>query len=185
MTHYPGLVSQSSHDDLPTDMVATSASTRYLRRFRHDSRNQSRLGRRGHHPVCTEDAGQAEHADPLYVCRDHVEMRYPQRPDQPALKDISLRIGAGQTHALCGSSGSGKSSIFALLQRFYDPSKGRFTFGGVDHRQLALADLRASMAYVSQDAVLFEGTIRWNLSLGALDPSSVTEDQLKVACEQA
>jgi ATP-binding cassette subfamily B (MDR/TAP) protein 1 len=112
-------------------------------------------------------------------------MHYPQRPNHPALKDISLRIGAGKTHAICGSSGSGKSSIFALLQRFYDPSSGTITFGGVDHRQLPLEDLRASMAYVSQDTVLFEGSIRWNLSLGALDPSSVTEDQIRVVCEQA
>ena len=112
-------------------------------------------------------------------------MRYPQRPNHPALKDISLRIGAGKTHAFCGTSGSGKSSILALLQRFYDPSRGTITFGGVDHRRLSLDDLRASMAYVSQDPVLFEGTIRWNLSLGSLDPPSVTEDEIKAACEQA
>lgn len=50
---------------------------------------------------------------------------------------------------------------------------------------MPLDDLRASMAYVSQDPILFEGTIRWNLSLGALDPPSVTEDQIREACEQA
>ncbi|GHJ89384.1 hypothetical protein NliqN6_5786 [Naganishia liquefaciens] len=119
------------------------------------------------------------------IVLNHVEMRYPQRPNHPALKDISLRIGAGKTHAFCGTSGSGKSSIFALLQRFYDPSRGTISFGGVDHRQLPLDDLRANMAYVSQDPVLFEGTIRWNLSLGSLDPSSVMEDEIKAACEQA
>jgi ATP-binding cassette subfamily B (MDR/TAP) protein 1 len=117
--------------------------------------------------------------------RNHVEMRYPQRPNHPALKDISLTIGAGKNHSFCGTSGSGKSSILALLQRFYDPSRGTITFGGVDHRQLTLDDLRASMAYVSQDPVLFEGTIRWNLSLGSVDPPSVTEDDIRVACEQA
>jgi ATP-binding cassette subfamily B (MDR/TAP) protein 1 len=73
----------------------------------------------------------------------------------------------------------------ALLQRFYDPSRGTITFGGTDHRQIPLDDLRASMAYVSQDSVLFEGTIRWNLSLGALDPATVTEDQIQMACKQA
>jgi ABC-type multidrug transport system fused ATPase/permease subunit len=121
----------------------------------------------------------------LNVYRDHIEMRYPRRPNHPALKDISLCIGAGKTHAICGSSGSGKSSILALLQRFYDPSRGTITFGGVDHRQIPLDDLRASMAYVSQDPVLFEGTIRWNLALGALDPTSVTEMDIRLACEQA
>ncbi|KAJ9093316.1 hypothetical protein QFC20_007139 [Naganishia adeliensis] len=119
------------------------------------------------------------------IVLNHVEMRYPQRPNHPALKDISLRIGAGQTHAFCGTSGSGKSSILALLQRFYDPSRGTITVGGVDHRSMPLDDLRASMAHVSQDPILFEGTIRWNLSLGALDPPSVTEDQIREACEQA
>lgn len=84
-------------------------------------------------------------------------MCYPQRPDHPALQDINLRFIAGQTHSLCGPSGNGKSSIMALLQRFYDPSRGTITFGGTDHRQIPLDDLRASMAYVSQDSVLFEG----------------------------
>jgi ATP-binding cassette subfamily B (MDR/TAP) protein 1 len=116
---------------------------------------------------------------------DHVELRYPQRPDHPALTDFSLRIGAGQTHAFCGTSGSGKSSILALIQRFYDPSRGTISFGGVDHRRISPEDIRARMGYVSQDPVLFEGTVRWNLSLGSLDPASVTEDQIKRACEGA
>lgn len=112
-------------------------------------------------------------------------MRYPQRPDHPAVQDINLRFVAGQTHALCGVSGGGKTSIMSLLQRFYDPTRGTITFGGIDHRQIPLDDLRASMAYVSQDSVLFEGTIRWNLSLGGLDPPVITEDEIRNACEQA
>lgn len=121
----------------------------------------------------------------VFSSRSHVEMRYPQRPDPPALRELNLHIRAGKTHAFCGTSGSGKSSILALLQRFYDPSRGTITFGGVDHRQPSIDELRASMAYVSQDPVLFEGTIRWNLSLGALEPSSVTEEEIRVACVQA
>lgn len=112
-------------------------------------------------------------------------MCYPQRPNDPALKNINLRFAAGQTHAICGTSGSGKSSILALLQRFYDPSRGTITFGGIDHRHLALDDLRAKMAHVAQDPVLFEGTIRWNLAAGSLDPSTVTEKEIQDACEKA
>lgn len=112
-------------------------------------------------------------------------MCYMQRPTHPVLRAIDIRIVAGQTHALCGVSGGGKTSIMALLQRFYDPSRGTITFGGIDHRQIPLEDLRASMAYVSQDSVLFQGTIRWNLSLGSLDPPSVTEEEIRAACEQA
>lgn len=73
----------------------------------------------------------------------------------------------------------------ALLQRYYDPTEGTITFGGIDHRQIPLDDLRASMAYVPQDSVLFGGTIRWNLSLGSLNPSAVTEEMIRNACEQA
>jgi ABC-type multidrug transport system fused ATPase/permease subunit len=114
-----------------------------------------------------------------------IELRYPQRPKYRALKDINLRLVGGKTHALYGTTGSGKSSILALLQRFYDPSRGTITFAGIDHRVLTLEELRANMAYVSQDAIMFEGTIRWNLSLGALDPASVIEADIRQACEKA
>lgn len=112
-------------------------------------------------------------------------MRYPQRPELPALDAISLRILGGKKNAFCGTSGSGKTTILALLERFYEPSRGTIKFGDIDHREISLRDLRASMAYVSQDSVLFEGTVRWNVSLGALDPNSVTEEQIKRACQQA
>lgn len=114
-----------------------------------------------------------------------VEMRYPQRPKHPALRCVNLHIKAGSKVAFCGTSGSGKSSMLALLQRFYDPSRGTITFGGVDSRALSLEQLRAGMAYVSQDPVLFEGTIRFNLCLGSTDPDSVTDEELRSAAERA
>lgn len=64
-------------------------------------------------------------------------------------------------------------------------SRGTITFGGIDHRQLPLDELRANTAYVAQDPVLFEGTIRWNLALGSVDPSRVTEKEIQDACEKA
>ncbi|EPQ28417.1 uncharacterized protein PFL1_04244 [Pseudozyma flocculosa PF-1] len=114
-----------------------------------------------------------------------IELRYPQRPHHPALKHLSLRIKAGQSVAFCGTSGSGKSSLLSLLQRFYDPSRGTITFGGTDVRSIPLDDLRSQMAYVSQDPILYEGSIRWNLCLGSLDPQSVTQAQLEDACQKA
>ncbi|KAK0563426.1 hypothetical protein OC861_004795 [Tilletia horrida] len=114
-----------------------------------------------------------------------IEMRYPRRPDHPALKNLNLRIKAGETTAFVGTSGSGKSSILNLLSRFYDPSAGSITFGGVDIRALPMDEWRSKAALVSQDPVLYEGSVRWNLSLGAVDPESVTEEQLRFACEQA
>ncbi|KAJ9475209.1 putative Alpha-factor-transporting ATPase (putative) [Pseudozyma hubeiensis] len=114
-----------------------------------------------------------------------IELRYPQRPNHPALKELSITIPAGKSVAFCGTSGSGKSSILALLQRFYDPCQGNIEFGGVDVRQVPIHLLRQQMAYVSQDPILYEGTIRWNLSLGSNDPDSVTQEQLERACEDA
>lgn len=119
------------------------------------------------------------------IVLDNIELRYPQRPNHPALKQLSIRIPAGKSVAFCGTSGSGKSSILALLQRFYDPSQGRIEFGGVDVRQIPIEVLRKQMAYVSQDPILYEGTVRWNLSLGANDPDSVTQEDLERACEDA
>jgi ABC-type multidrug transport system fused ATPase/permease subunit len=167
----------------PSGLASSPAQVFYLQCAAVRTSTGSPLGGRGHNLVSEKPIQENEDL-PAY-CRDHIEMRYPQRPEHLALKDISLRIGAGKTYVFCGTSGGGKSSILALLQRFYDPSRGTITFGGVDHRQLSLEDLRASMAYVSQDAVLFEGSIRWNLALGALDPPSVTEELIKEACKQA
>ena len=115
----------------------------------------------------------------------NIELRYPQRPNHPALKDLSITIPAGKSVAFCGTSGSGKSSILALLQRFYDPCQGSIEFGGVDVRHVPIDALRQQMAYVSQDPILYEGTIRWNLSLGSNDPDSVTQQELEKACEDA
>lgn len=114
-----------------------------------------------------------------------MELRYPQRPGIPALDGISLRVLAGKKNAICGTSGSGKTSILAAIERFYDPSRGTIKFGDLDHREIPLQALRASMAYVSQDPVLFQGTVRWNVSLGALNPEAVTQEQVRRACEQA
>ncbi|KAJ1020783.1 hypothetical protein NDA16_004173 [Ustilago loliicola] len=119
------------------------------------------------------------------IVLDNIELRYPQRPNHPALKELSITIPAGKSVAFCGTSGSGKSSILALLQRFYDPCQGSIQFGGVDVRQVPIDVLRQQMAYVSQDPILYEGTIRWNLSLGSNDPDSVTQAELEKACEDA
>ncbi|KDN38193.1 P-loop containing nucleoside triphosphate hydrolase protein [Tilletiaria anomala UBC 951] len=119
------------------------------------------------------------------IVLNDVELRYPTRPKHPALKSLTLTLKAGERTAFCGTSGSGKSSILSLLQRFYDPSRGTISFGGVDSRQIPLDQLRAKMAYVSQDPVLFSGTIFWNLAMGAVDPSKVILQDVEQACEAA
>jgi subfamily B ATP-binding cassette protein MsbA len=83
------------------------------------------------------------------------------------LKGIDLEVGAGQTVALVGRSGSGKSTLVSLVPRFYDPDRGRVEVDGADVREYRLADLRAQIALVSQDVVLFDSTLRDNIAYGA------------------
>lgn len=114
-----------------------------------------------------------------------VALRYPSRPDVKVLEDFNLQIRAGQHVAFCGHSGGGKTSTLSLLQRYYDPIEGSITFDGQDIRKISLADHRARMSLVSQDAVLYEGTVAWNLSLGATNPDQVTQEDLERVCRDA
>lgn len=90
-------------------------------------------------------------------------MRYPTRPDVLSLDEVNLHMEEGKTYAFCGTSGAGKSSILAVLQRFYETTGGAILLDGRDIRDIPLEDYRAQMGYVSQEAVLFEGSVRWNL----------------------
>ena len=97
---------------------------------------------------------------------DHVWFRY--RPDGPwVLRDVSFTASPGQTIALVGHTGAGKTTIVNLLLRFYDPERGRITVDGIDIRELPTADLRAIIGFVQQDLFLFTGDILHNLMLDA------------------
>lgn len=97
---------------------------------------------------------------------DAVRFAYPLRPDVEVLRDVSFRVEPGEMVALVGPSGAGKSTVFDLLQRFNDPLNGSIRLGGPDLRALRLADVRKTMGYVPQEAVLFAGTIGENLRYG-------------------
>ncbi|SEM54766.1 ATP-binding cassette, subfamily B [Loktanella fryxellensis] len=97
---------------------------------------------------------------------DDVTFRYPGRPSVAALDQVSLTVRAGETVALVGPSGAGKTTIIQLLQRFYDPSAGAITLDGVDLRHMARADFRGLMALVPQDPVIFGDTARENIRFG-------------------
>ena len=98
-----------------------------------------------------------------------VEFCYPSRRESPVLRSFSLRVPAGRTAALVGSSGSGKSTVLALLERFYDPSAGEVALDGVDIRRLKLKWLRAQMGLVSQEPALFATSIAENILFGKED----------------
>jgi ATP-binding cassette subfamily B protein len=83
------------------------------------------------------------------------------------LRDVSFTASPGETVALVGATGAGKSTIVSLLLRFYDPVRGRITIDGIDIRDLRLADLRGLIGFVQQDLFLFTGDILRNLTLDA------------------
>jgi len=112
---------------------------------------------------------------------ENVSFAYDDR-DLAVIRDLNLSINPGETCALVGSSGSGKTTIGRLLLRFWDPQQGRVTFDGHDLRTLELASLRGAMADVSQDPVLFSGSIRENIRYGRLDAS---DEELIVAAQAA
>ncbi|KAJ4733898.1 ABC transporter B family member 11 [Rhynchospora pubera] len=106
----------------------------------------------------------------------HVSFRYPTRPDVPIFTNLSLSIPSGKTVALVGESGSGKSTVIALLERFYDPDSGTILLDGVEITRLNVSWLRKQMGLVSQEPVLFDDTIRANISYGK--EGEVTEEEL-------
>ena len=102
---------------------------------------------------------------------DSVSFSYPSRPDERALDNVTLEIAAGETVALVGPSGAGKTTLFQLLLRFHDPSSGSIRFDGVDLRRLDPADLRGAIGLVSQDSVVFSADAMQNIRYGRLDAS--------------
>lgn len=98
---------------------------------------------------------------------DGVSFGYADGPD--ILKGIDLTIPAGETHAIVGATGAGKSTVLRLLLRFHDPRVGRVSIDGTDVRELSYASLRGAMGYVSQDVFLFHGSVRDNIAYGRPD----------------
>ncbi|KAI0652270.1 multidrug resistance protein 1 [Trametes meyenii] len=122
---------------------------------------------------------------------EHVDFNYPSRPDVPVLKDLSITFPVGKTSALVGASGSGKSTIISLIERFYDPLSGDVRLDGVDLRELNVKWLRSQIGLVSQEPVLFSASIRSNVAHGLIGTlyEDAPEEQkfrlVKEACVKA
>jgi ATP-binding cassette subfamily B protein len=105
------------------------------------------------------------------VAFENVTFSYAGQDADPVLKDISFTAEPGQTVALLGTTGAGKSSLVHLIPRFYDATSGRVTIDGQDIRDLDVEELRRSIGIALQEAVLFSGTIRDNIRYGRPDAS--------------
>lgn len=114
-----------------------------------------------------------------------VDFRYPTRPDVQILKKFCLSVEEGKTIALVGPSGCGKSTVIQLLQRFYDPERGRISIG-IDEisRDISLPNLRSKLSIVSQEPVLFDKTIAENIAYGD-NTRDVSMDEIIAAAKIA
>jgi ATP-binding cassette subfamily B protein len=136
------------------------------------------------------EPGIRDPADPLPPTRpargevriERLSFHYPARPEHPALHEVSFTVPAGQTVALVGPSGAGKTTVFQLLLRFYTPEVGRILLDGVDIARLTLADLRGTMAIVPQETIVFSTTARENIRYGRPDAGN---DEVEAAARAA
>ncbi len=121
--------------------------------------------------IALVDAEEAEEENKIHegeIVFNHVSFRYPGS-DSPALADISFTIMPGETIAILGATGSGKTTIFQLIPRLYDIESGSILIDGMDIRKMKMETLRRNIGYVPQEALLFSGSIKENISWGKED----------------
>jgi ATP-binding cassette subfamily B protein len=113
---------------------------------------------------------------------ENITFRYPTRPEEKAVHDLSLNIGRGETVAVVGPSGAGKSTLLQLALRFYDPQEGRVLIDGIDVRDVDPAEMRKRIALVPQETVIFAASAKDNIRYGRWDS---TDEEIVEAAKAA
>ncbi|CAH0691940.1 unnamed protein product [Spodoptera exigua] len=128
------------------------------------------------------DKGFVPHTAEGTIELKNVVFQYPSRPDVPVLKGVSLSVKRGQSVALVGHSGSGKSTVIQLISRYYDVVSGSVCVDNIDVRELSVRWLRSQIGLVRQEPVLFNNTVRENIRYGRDD---ATDEEIEAAAEKA
>lgn len=123
-----------------------------------------------------------EKQNELTIVLKDLEFSYPSRPESKAINGINLEIPSNKTTALVGPSGGGKSTLFELILRFYDPTSGSISISGINLKDLKLEDLRSLIGFVPQQPILFSGTLRENIAYGKPNASF---EEIQTAAENA
>lgn len=126
----------------------------------------------------------AKQVDACQIEFERVSFTYPSRPEKSALANFSVKVGSGQTLALVGQSGSGKTTCISLLERFYEPNQGRILVDGEDINSMDVDTYRSAISLVSQETIIFSGTIRENVAIG-LAGGEVRDTDILESCKQA
>jgi ATP-binding cassette subfamily B protein len=124
----------------------------------------------------------ARTANGASIALHDVGFRYPSRPETPSLSNITLDVRPGETVAVVGPSGAGKTTLFQLLLRFYDPQQGTIALDGIDIRRLDLDTLRGAIGIVPQDTVVFSADAMENIRYGRAD---ATDEEVMAAAKMA
>ncbi|KYL35473.1 ABC transporter ATP-binding protein [Pseudoalteromonas agarivorans] len=133
-------------------------------------------------PVTPQDEKLLIKTDSPAIALENISFNYPSRPDISALNKISLTIEHGKTVAIVGPSGAGKTTLFELLQRFYDPAHGAIKFHDVNIKDISLTTLRDKMGMVAQNPILFSSDVMHNIRYG--NPNA-TDEQVYAAAKHA